>query len=104
MSTNVDYNDRTGYDETVNRYYNELTDKMTLNSDNTDLASKNKLRTIELNKHIQNRRANYNTYKNQIEMQKELYNREVYKTIVLGVSTTFALLGCIAVWMPKNST
>jgi len=101
MST-INYNDRTGYDESVQSYYDAITDKTTLNTDNQNAASENKYRVIELNKSIQDRRANYNTYKNQIEMQKELYNKERIKTIVLGVSTAFALLGCIRVWQPTS--
>lgn len=99
----INYNDRTGYDESVLSYYNDLTNKMHVNTDNQNAASQNKYRVIELNKSIQNRRANYNTYKNQIEMQKELYNREKNKTLVLGISTAAALIGCIVVWKQPTS-
>jgi len=60
-----------------------------------------KKNVIELNSKIQDRRTNYNTYKGQIDMQKELYNGEKNKTIWLSISIVVALGACGYVWIKK---
>ncbi len=94
--------DRDSHDDRLHAYYTELTAQSqgTTNMDNN--WKRNKLDTIELNEKIQNRKSNYNTYKSQIEMQKELYNRESNKTILFAITNAIALIGCIIVWKPKS--
>ena len=93
------YTNRDKYDADLNSYLEELNAKET-NAHNFDSDwTSNKVKIIELNKRIQDRKNNYNTYKGQIDMQKELYNREWNKTIILGVANVVALLGCAYVWV-----
>ena len=99
---NMNSPDRDSYDHNLDNYYTELATQSqgTTNMDNN--WKQNKIDTIRLNEQIQNRKSNYNTYTSQIEMQKELYNREYNKTILFAVSNAIALIGCIYVWRPKS--
>lgn len=94
-----DYQNRDTYDSNLEAYLSDLnTEKINATNFDSNWAS-NKVKIIDLNKQIQDRKNNYNTYKGQIEMQKELYNREWNKTIILGVANAVALLGCAYVWV-----
>ncbi len=57
-----------------------------------------KNRVIELNQKIRQRRKNFDTYQNSIEVEKTLYNRERHYTILLGIANALALGGCVYVW------
>ena len=54
---------------------------------------------MELNDNIRLRRKNFDTYKNAMEVEKTLYNRERHITLLLGVSNFLALSGCLYVWL-----
>ena len=58
-----------------------------------------KNRVIELNNDIRARRKNFDTYKNAIEIEKTLYNRERHNTVLLGFANAIALGGCLYVWL-----
>ena len=61
------------------------------------IEDKNKV--IELNRDIRVRRKNFDTYKNAIEVEKTLYNRERHTTILLGCMNAAAIGGCLYVWL-----
>tara|TARA_B100001564_G_C20567896_1_gene636869 strand:- start:379 stop:768 length:390 start_codon:yes stop_codon:yes gene_type:complete len=61
------------------------------------IADKSKV--IELNRDIRVRRKNFDTYKNAIEVEKTLYNRERHTTILLGCMNAAAIGGCLYVWL-----
>lgn len=61
------------------------------------IEDKNKV--IELNRDIRIRRKNFDTYKNAIEVEKTLYNRERHTTILLGCMNAAAIGGCLYVWL-----
>lgn len=52
----------------------------------------------ELNENIRIRKANYDTYMNAMNVEKELYNRERHRTLLLGIANVAALGGCVAMW------
>ena len=58
-----------------------------------------KKKVIELNRDIRVRRKNFDTYKNAIEVEKTLYNRERHTTILLGCMNAAAIGGCLYVWL-----
>ena len=61
------------------------------------IEDKNKV--IDLNRDIRVRRKNFDTYKNAIEVEKTLYNRERHTTILLGCMNAAAIGGCLYVWL-----
>ena len=67
------------------------------NVDGEWIEDKNKV--IELNRDIRVRRKNFDTYKNAIEVEKTLYNRERHTTILLGCMNAAAIGGCLYVWL-----
>ena len=58
-----------------------------------------KKKVIDLNRDIRVRRKNFDTYKNAIEVEKTLYNRERHTTILLGCMNAAAIGGCLYVWL-----
>ena len=81
-----------------NRHTDQLSEaKKTEGIDSEWIEDKN--RVIELNKDIRVRRKNFDTYKNAIEIEKTLYNRERHNTMLLGFANAIALGGCLYVWL-----
>uniref|UniRef100_A0A6C0L0C5 Uncharacterized protein n=1 Tax=viral metagenome TaxID=1070528 RepID=A0A6C0L0C5_9ZZZZ len=95
-----DYDDqtkeiRTGF---FQRHKQQLDNaKKAENVDRDWIEDKN--RVIQLNQKIHQRRKNFDTYKNSIEVEKILYNRERHYTILLGIANALAIGGCAYVWM-----
>jgi hypothetical protein len=52
----------------------------------------------QLNENIRIRKSNYDTYMNAMNVEKELYNRERHRTLLLGIANVAALGGCVAMW------
>ena len=59
-------------------------------------ADKNAI--AQLDEGIMRRRLNYNTYKEGVESEQHLYNRERNKTIALGITNTLVVGACIYMW------
>ena len=82
----------------ANRHSNQLNDAVAAEGvDEEWIEDKNKV--IELNRDIRVRRKNFDTYKNAIEVEKTLYNRERHTTILLGCMNAAAIGGCLYVWL-----
>ena len=89
--------------EAIQRNFAERHSSQLKNAENAEdvddgwIQDKNKV--IELNRDIRVRRKNFDTYKNAIEVEKTLYNRERHTTILLGCMNAAAIGGCLYVWL-----
>lgn len=52
----------------------------------------------KLNDNIRIRQSNYDTYMNALKVEKQLFNREQTRTIILGTANVVALAGAIYMW------
>jgi len=89
--------------EAIQRNFAERHSSQLKNAENAEdvddgwIQDKNKV--IDLNRDIRVRRKNFDTYKNAIEVEKTLYNRERHTTILLGCMNAAAIGGCLYVWL-----
>ena len=89
--------------EAIQRNFAERHSSQLKNAENAEdvddgwIQDKNKV--IDLNRDIRVRRKNFDTYKNAIEGEKTLYNRERHTTILLGCMNAAAIGGCLYVWL-----
>lgn len=52
----------------------------------------------KLNDNIRIRQSNYDTYMNALKVEKQLFNREQTRTIILGTANVVTLAGAIYMW------
>ena len=89
--------------EAIQRNFAERHSSQLKNAENAEdvddgwIQDKNKV--IDLNRDIRVRRKNFDTYKNAIEVEKTLYNRERHTTILLGCMNAAAIGGRLYVWL-----
>ena len=98
------------YDKSMNTRHTNFLDRHTeqLNratgiqkNDKGWIKDKDAVRQFNMN--IRQRQGNYNTYKNQLEMEQVLYNRERHATVYLSVANIFALGACIFMWTSSSN-
>ena len=96
---------RDDYDETMDKKAKSFKARHDISLTNAQIAEeidadwiKDKDAVRQLNMNIRDRQHNHATYKNSLETEKQLFNRERHRTLLLSIANIFALSGCIFMW------